>query len=449
MEVYLSNKATETELAAVNELKTADPAKIYTYTAYDVALPYSDYFGDKVVSDPAAYYGKAVELRADTRRAKEPNGKEHLNLTETGLKLYVADVFTNDPDVGTIPADQLIADGEFHLYKFENVVIVSDKTPRFLTLFKDWSFQVPSLTSELAHKPNTPVDLYLSMKITGDLSFQDPENLPVYYVDRIIVVGPAKEQVPVVLEDVEPLKLPEKISAAEMLDLSRMKVVLPEAAIAVEQNAAKELVAYVNKMTGKTLEIVAEGALVDTGIYVGDTEFSKTNGVTHPSTDYGEGWAIKAVNGNLVLCGDAVRGTLYAVYHLLEDVLGIHWWTYTDEYVPTGEALVPANIDSKGTPAFKYRDMHPGALCHTENMFQVRNRLNGWEAKAPAGFGGREMFGSPVYVHSFAYYVPDSMFAEHPDWFSLVNGERKPSSQLCMTNKELLAYMKEIGRAHV
>ncbi len=226
------------------------------------------------------------------------------------------------------------------------------------------------------------------------------------------------------------------------LNLNNMQVVLPESPTDVETNAAQELVDYVAKMTGTTIPVVKEGEAVEAGIYVGNTKFAQDQKVTYPTTEYGEGWAIKAIDGNLVLCGESVRGTLYAVYHLLEDCLGIHWWTYTDEYVPTAEAaLIWNEYSDSGSPAFKYRDMHPGALNSTENLFHVRNRLNGHDAAPPAGFGGTENYGSPAYVHTFNLYVPDNMFGEHPDWFSMVDGQRVNNSQLCLSNKELLQYM--------
>ena len=227
------------------------------------------------------------------------------------------------------------------------------------------------------------------------------------------------------------------------LNLNNMKVVLPASPTDVETNAAKELVDYVEKMTGKRISVVNEGAAVDAGIYVGDTEFAKTNNVTYPTTEYGEGWAIKAVGGNLVLCGESVRGTLYAVYHLLEDALGVHWLTYDVEVVPEAEAaLVWDAYDDSGAPTFKYRDLYTAGYVNLrETTFQIRNRLNGQNANPPEGYGGEENYGSPAFVHTFAYYVPASMFEEHPEWFSLVDGERVPNGQLCMTNEDLREYM--------
>ncbi len=525
-EHLLSNTATDAEKAFVEELQSADPDCVYSYTTKDFVLPYSTNFGDTILDDPDAYNGKAAEIRADIRKAKEPGAERHLNLTDRGLSVCTVDVFNKGSEISKIPVSQLIADGKYHLYKLDDCVVTKDTPNRFLMLFTDWGFQVPGITEDLAHKPDAKVDLYLSMKITGDLSFQDEDNLPAYYIDRLIAVGPEKQDLSIIIDSVDETKPVNNNQSADTgssadlsavtliifgviivaliavaivvmaktgnralslvlivlavvllvtamvlyltgaltsngtnnngdsssatlteensLNLNNMQVVLPKNPVAVETNAAKELVAYVNKMTGESIEIVNEGAAVEAGIYVGDTEFAKANNVTHPSSEYGEGWAIKAVDGNLVLCGDATRGTLYAVYHLLEDALGVRWWTYTEEYVPSVDAaLVWNEYDDSGAPAFAYRDMHPGVLNGTQNVFQGHNRLNGICSNPPDGYGGEENFGAPAYVHTFAYYVPSDMFAEHPEWFSLVDGKRVNNSQLCLSNEELLEYMTD------
>ena len=227
---------------------------------------------------------------------------------------------------------------------------------------------------------------------------------------------------------------------AEDLVLDVMPIVLPVEATKVEETAAKELRDYVKKMTGFELDIVTEGdGEVPAGIYVGATEYSAAEKVTFPDNELGEGWAIKAVDGNLVLTGGETRGTLYAVYHLLEDVLGVRWWTYWEEYVPTlDEVRVPGDYDDSGVPHFLYRDIHNGRKAQETNVFAVRNRLNGNSSNAPIEYGGEESFGQPSHVHTFSRYFTEADFQAHPEWFALYNGGRISYGQLCMTNDELV-----------
>ena len=139
-------------------------------------------------------------------------------------------------------------------------------------------------------------------------------------------------------------------AAGSKLDLSKMQIVLPAEATAVEQSAAAELNVYLEKMTGSTLPIVPEGQSISgKAVYIGATQFAAGNAVAYPTDgdEFGEGWAIRAVDGNLVLTGAPTRGVLYAVYHLLEDGLGVRWWTPWDEDIPTGGSAEAAITEMK------------------------------------------------------------------------------------------------------
>ena len=115
----------------------------------------------------------------------------------------------------------------------------------------------------------------------------------------------------------------ESTPKAAGLALEDMPIVLPANVTDVEKTAAKELQHYLKEMTGTNSSILTEGIQVESAIYLGATKFAKENNVTFTDKNHqGEGWAIKAIGNNLVLTGGDIRGSLYAVYHLLEDVFG-------------------------------------------------------------------------------------------------------------------------------
>ena len=243
------------------------------------------------------------------------------------------------------------------------------------------------------------------------------------------------------------------------LDIGQMEIVLPAEATDVEKTAAEELALYVNKMTGQTMTTVTEGQQSGKAVYVGATQFAADNAVTFEDNEYGEGWAIKAVDGNLVLTGGAVRGTLYAVYHLLEDVFGVRWWNPWEEYVPElSAALVPADYNDSGVPDFLYRDIYVDETW--EYLYFVRNRINGWVTNTPAAYGGEEAFGAPAHCHTIGMFFPGyyqessgeyqewvdavgnpehvDFFEEHPEWFEMTeNGSRSANAHMCLTNEGL------------
>ena len=262
------------------------------------------------------------------------------------------------------------------------------------------------------------------------------------------------------------------VSAAETtpraagLCLEDMPIVLPAEATDVEKTAAKELQHYLKEMTGKNSSVITEGVSLESAIYLGATKFAKENNVTYTDKNgQGEGWAIKAIGSDVVLTGGETRGTLYAVYHLLEDHFGVHWWNMWEEYVPSMEdAVVPFDYDHSGEPLFADRAIYFNET--KTSLYYVRNRLNGFTSNAPAAYGGEINYAKPYHVHTFnrmfpAYYSaptsasaaawtdainPEgiSWFEAHPEWFaySKARGERISYGQMCLTNKEL---MQEFG----
>lgn len=256
-------------------------------------------------------------------------------------------------------------------------------------------------------------------------------------------------------------------NATNAIYLETLQVVLPANATAVEKSAADELATYVWKITGRTMDIVTEGKQSGKAVYIGATKYAADLQVSYPDNDFGEGWAIKAVDGNLVLTGGKVRGALYAVYHLLEDVLGIHWWNLWEEYVPSSEhAAIPTDLDKSGVPAMSYRDIYiMGKQEYVPYMFFTRNRLNGFASNNPPALGGKEEYGLPYHVHTFNHYFrpfysekgngkyedwlawmnaignPDKVdyYAEHPEWFAYnkEHDEHMAGGQLCLNNEEL------------
>lgn len=229
-----------------------------------------------------------------------------------------------------------------------------------------------------------------------------------------------------------------QVQAADGLDLAKMQIVIPVLATAVEQMAATELQTYVNKITGIKPAIKTEGQHSGACVYVGATDYAQRNDVAYPTEGdtKGEAWVIQAVKDDLVLCGAPTRGPLYAVYHLLEDVLGVRWWSIWEEDVPTGAAIIPENYADSGAPAMEYREIHIGAPNNTDYAFFARNRMNGCQIHIPAAYGGQEGYGF-VPVHTFNRYFDSVDHAIHPEWFSEVDGVRVADGQLCLTNAEL------------
>jgi len=90
--------------------------------------------------------------------------------------------------IGNLTAGDIIADGSYHLYKFDDVVAVEEDSYKYLFMFETMDHQIKTTISRVYGLKGQKVDVYLSMKVTGDVTCKDKNNLPSYAVDRMIFV---------------------------------------------------------------------------------------------------------------------------------------------------------------------------------------------------------------------------------------------------------------------
>ena len=211
-------------------------------------------------------------------------------------------------------------------------------------------------------------------------------------------------------------------------------------ATAAEQKGAQELAEYFRRISGAEFSVHSEDHATAAGshVFVGDTAFARGQGLAAEKLE-AEEWLIQTHGKDLVIMGGRPRGTIYGAYHFLEDVLGVHWWNPFEESVPQRRTLRLGSLNLRGKPVIQYRDIYM-LYGHDGGRFAARNRLNR-EGDAPieAQFGGGRDYGPPYHVHTFnQYFPPKEFFAPHPEWYSLLNGQRvAEGSQLCLTQPEL------------
>lgn len=229
-------------------------------------------------------------------------------------------------------------------------------------------------------------------------------------------------------------------------------VVLADGATSAEKTAAAELATYLGKVTGGTFPVVPEStpSLKGPCVYVGPTRFAQARGLE--ATRLGpEEWVQQTSGPHLILIGGRPRGTLYSVYRFLEDVVGVHWWNAYEESVPRRPSLALRALNRRGQPVFRYRDIYM-LYANDGGRFAARNRLNReGDARITGRYGGCMDYGPPYHVHTFyLYFPPDRYLAQHPDWFSLIDGKRVgEQAQLCLTNEEMRRAFLEKLRAYI
>ncbi|MBR6373600.1 MAG: DUF4838 domain-containing protein [Victivallales bacterium] len=231
------------------------------------------------------------------------------------------------------------------------------------------------------------------------------------------------------------------------------KITLPDNPKIYETEAAAQLEEYMPRLVG-TLKVAGKKA----HFFVGDTAEARKQGILCDKMDE-EAWSITAnEKGQIFLCGGGTRGTLYATTHFLEDKMGMHWLTPTDEYIPEKKATIDLEQFSlKGKPYFKIRDVYRAPKpAQDKGRFAMHLRLNlegEWPLIDPK-YGGGINYGSPSHCHTIetGYFPAKQYFKEHPEYYSLIDGKRNSSmwfGQICVSRPGLVEEFIEKLKAFI
>ncbi len=208
---------------------------------------------------------------------------------------------------------------------------------------------------------------------------------------------------------------------------ARPVIVLPDSPTAPQRNAAQVLQRYLRQITGYS-DSAAQAAC---RIVLDDAS-------VQPPSEKDGAYRIAERDGTLYLSGAGTHGTLYAVYALLEQFAGCHWYADTLEVIPEAQSVtVPTGCDVEYSPYFEYRETDWRSWKNRD--YAAANRMNGSAYCAvPAEWGG-----SVVYLSGFAHTLTTqfcaarSYFETHPEYYAL-HGKARTERQLCLTNPDVL-----------
>ncbi len=201
--------------------------------------------------------------------------------------------------------------------------------------------------------------------------------------------------------------------------------------------AASELVKYVKNACGVTLPTVnAKTSGKAITLREGDPE------------KYGnDGFTLTVNNGDLKIEAGAKRGTMYAVYALLEDYFGYRFYGYNDfELLKAGKADIPEGTEDTQIPTVYYRCIciHPYGDEYTYSSV-IKRKLAGcsgqWSMQqAKYGFGICRLFAN---AHSLDVFLPlEELYraTEDPEALAYMTDEqiKKASESIkrCLSQKE-------------
>ncbi|MBI4906026.1 MAG: DUF4838 domain-containing protein [Acidobacteria bacterium] len=217
-------------------------------------------------------------------------------------------------------------------------------------------------------------------------------------------------------------------------------IVLPARPLPVESYAAAELQYHIEAATGVRLAIVAEDRPIPhrARLYLGRTH-AAIAAKADPSTLPGNSYLIKTEGSRLFLAGkdsdgdplglDVHAGTLFAVYDILENHLGVRWlWPgKLGESIPVRRSLSLPLLNASVTPRLWFKEWRGGLPGGGWGRPGAVDDFSREQAK----WLRRHRFGRsirPDYRHAFGEYW-DRFSVSHPEYFSMApDGTRGPDS---------------------
>ncbi len=215
------------------------------------------------------------------------------------------------------------------------------------------------------------------------------------------------------------------------------RITVSDDATASEQYAVEEFQAWFNQATGLTLPLVAVHGNTDTN-HTGQIAIS---GLPRLGD---EDIQITIESEQIYIQGGIPRGVLYAVYQLLEELVGIRFLTADHTHIPDASALKIPCGSYTYSPPFSFRWSYYRE--NSENpAFAAKRKVN--TVTDAENLGGKTQ--QQLINHSFHALVPYGTYGEsHPEYYALVDGKRDTNThgggpQLCVTNPEVIEVAAE------
>ncbi len=224
-------------------------------------------------------------------------------------------------------------------------------------------------------------------------------------------------------------------------DIEKFGIVLPQNPTETEKSAARELAAHIKEATGVELPERETGESYS--IYIGNASPMDRSEIEF------DGFVIATDESDLHLFGAIDRGTIYAALTFLEKYIGFRKYEPGVGRLLEGDAHIPKNLKDAQNPLFDFR--RSDWISVTQDApFNAWVKMNTWPVKDIENYGG--ILGSIGWCHTFeALCDPKIYFEEHPEYYSLIDGERIPAGnvfdrkvgQLCLTNPDVLRIVVE------
>ncbi|MEI7587906.1 MAG: DUF4838 domain-containing protein [Chitinophagia bacterium] len=207
-----------------------------------------------------------------------------------------------------------------------------------------------------------------------------------------------------------------------------LKIFISKQAKPIEKQAAQQLQKYLLTLPGAKVELLEEDqAKEGLAIYVGQTNFSKSKNIDFNSIEE-DGYLSKIDGDQIILVGGSKSGVLYGAYDLLEE-LGFKRFGANESFLPNTPSIILPKKEKLFNPKIKYRTTSYSQMAQQE--------YSDWHK-----LSSRDDWG--LFVHTLDALVPAKKYAKaHPEYYSLIEGVRRPGTQLCLSNPEVLQVLTD------
>src|SRR5664279_4065958 len=152
------------------------------------------------------------------------------------------------------------------------------------------------------------------------------------------------------------------------------RIVVADGASAQERYAASQLAEFLGQVTGAKFEIVAPAKATKAAVIAVGSGAAKAVAPDLNLEGLGpDGIIVETRPSCLVLTGgaSAARGTPYAVFTFLADVVGCRWWTRDASFIPHKASLEVGAMKVRYIPPLEYR--YPFCTPGLDGDWSVRN----------------------------------------------------------------------------
>lgn len=210
---------------------------------------------------------------------------------------------------------------------------------------------------------------------------------------------------------------------------SDWQIVVPRLPDRREAYAAGELQATIKAISGAELPVVfTDTPPAGRAIVLGTqkSRIREAGAIVHQTgiaNAAGDACAMKTKDGNLYLVANNSRAVMYSVYHFLKAELGARWfWPGEDgTWLPKLASYEMKDLAWRHEPSFRYREL---SQCSYHGHLGTEY----WMARQGLNVGSQNEATADLYIRragSHSIGIESRFFDQHPDWFALVEGQRR------------------------